>query len=627
MNSKSYSARSQHFSSIKTNPDEFSEKANGLLKDAYMKLSELFTGHLSSVKTLPVTFCMSTNQLKQIAGLLEDHISAIICFVEMNQERMVDDFTTLVIESQKTNSTKPRLNVASASFKNNIDQNLPLSKTSTTIPLCSVLNAPQKNPSDKFIKRLLSSSFLDDDYDEVFDNSKTPAMPATILHKNPKDQLGKQVSSMIPTNIKAHGQTLTTSLSYGNQPLLKPVPKADNFCRETANDGGSMRLYFDKSSRRAGHQHDRSTPASKEQSELSCDSQPRLDVSGVEDYMVDGVRFRGAHTVVKVKKDIHVNGFIEEKPGLHSIIGTVGGNQVSSILSLGIQSPIYNFINFKDESNFYFCQDGSIYLGILNDPLNNTTGRNPRISIFKTKDTFKAWYTVSGKQYPSSCRGLCIGNNKLFYIGDCGNTMSLDLVAFNQQGADATTISHSGIICPGPAVDLCFTRKYLLILNEKGVLNKVFPSEKSSHSLVKKAKSGYTNLRETISGIPADSEFTAVASSIFEIVVSGFSYSKGENVIYRLGNELNQVDRVVLPNQQTHIHCIKLLIRQKRSFFIAVCRLSYIHVLAMTYKGLAVVQQDMFIGRGPIDGLCVTSEDELIVFEGTRHMIKRILIS
>lgn len=627
MNSNSYSVPSQHFSSIKTSQDELSEKASGLLKDAYMKLSELFTAHLSSVKTLPVAFCRSTNQLKQIAGLLEDHISAIVCFVEMNQERMVDDFSALVIESQKASPTKPRLNVASASFKNNMDQNLPLSITSTTIPTSNSLTAPEKNPTDKFIKRLLSSSFLDDDYDEVFDNSKTPAKPATILDRNPKDQLGKQVSSTIPTNIKAHGKILTNSLSYGNQPLLKPVPKVDNFSREKPSGGESRRLYFDSMNSQAGHQQDRSTPASKEQSMLSCDSHPQLDVNCIDDYRVDGVRFRGAHTVVKVKKDIHVNGFIEEKPGLHSIIGTVGGNQVSSIFSLGIQSPIYNFINFKDETNFYFCQDGSIYLGILNNPLNNTTSRNPRILIFKTKDTFKAWYTVSGKQYPSSCRGLCIGNNKLFYIGDCGNTMSLDLMAFNQQGADATTIPQSGIICEGPAVDLCFTRKYLLILNEKGVLNKVFPSEKSSHSLVKKAKSGYTNLRDTISGIPADSEFTAVASSIFEIVVSGFSFSKGENVIYRLGNDLNQVDRVVLPNQQTHIHCIKLLIRQKRSFFIAVCRLSYIHVLAMTYKGLAVVQPDLFISRGPIDGLCVTSEDEMIVFEGTRHMIKRILIS
>lgn len=666
---KSSSKTKYGMSPIKYDVNGLKAKVNTLVNDAYKKLNDVFTSHLSSLKTLPVDYCKSPQLLETITSLIEDHTNVIVYFVQMNGDKLVDDFHAAIKMTPKQ-LTKSKLNPSSASYSEFSDPFLdfddsPMSiaasiassnntqvvskRTNTNALKSKKKKLPVKTPEDEycknsldpsaeFIDRLLSCSQIDEEEsdDEFrYDPEIGETLIMTKVSKaisNALTQAGGSKESVRVGTSLVNTKSLVTNAN--SKPLTKPLggmifdfSECDDegeVEEEELNPPVEQLPVFDMPKAEVEEEFNKDGQ--------SCSSQDiiGIDISGVEDYEIKGIKLAGVYSAVKSKNEVYANCYLPGRPDtIHSVLFNTEDKTVTSALNLSILHPILNFISFKGHTHFYFCEDGFIYVGRINIPKKSlsTSNDNLGIRVFRTKETFKTRYRVSGKDYPTSSRSLCIGNNKLFYIDQDGFLASLSMASFSDPNSTPKTEQYTSIVNSNRTVDISFSRKHLIVLYDNGTIGQIFPSEKSILNQVPKAKSASVNLFDVLDDIPYDSEFTALSSSIFEAVVSSFSYEKGESTVYRVGNNMQLLDRVVLPEQQIHIHCIKLLIRKKRSYFIAVCRLSNIHILAVAKSGLTLVQYNVLVNRGPVDGICVINEDEMLVYEGTRNMLKKVIIS
>jgi hypothetical protein len=360
-----------------------------------------------------------------------------------------------------------------------------------------------------------------------------------------------------------------------------------------------------------------------------AESCPKISIKGIQSMLVKGVDFYGSHTAVKIKRDMHFHGYFRNSRYVHTIIWNLDDHEKSTVTKLDIESPVYNYMNYKGMLNVFFLQNGQIVIDFLNSVKDKKTSFNKSNTIC-TKELYKTWYMVGSNYYPSTGRAICIGNNRLYYINQNSETVALDLQYFATNGPSVVGQDKATLVHAGPAVDLSFTRKYLLVLCSNGILEKVVPSDVSTNG-GKAAKIiprvTKVNLNDLIKDKAEDAHYLVVASSLYEVVIATYSYSQALTKFYHLrSSDLEPLKALELPQQQHHIHQIKLLIRKKTSYYFALSRCNLGHFFAIGRNGMVMLQPNVSIYYGPIDGACVMNENEVVVFEGTKNLLMRIAI-
>lgn len=638
-----------------------------LVNEACAKLDQLFNGHLNFVKELSIRHISSTDLIDKILTLFDDHCNNLATSIKKEQLRLVDFFQLLdqtIFSHMGVPSTFIK-DISSAYLKPTYL--LPPVNFTSLEEVPSMINQDPAKRKNKL--KLNSSSFRQEDdlrpplgqgtslQPKISKQTKTTAFN-TDQHSSNKlldgwnqashQDLGsreeletnirKKESAPMVTNsheLGVGGNTLKNTLSTqsglkmgGTQQKHKPLTEMifdldDSMEEESALDitcPPKLNEILDEQE----EYDDQEEQLIRNQDQCKSEENLKLQVVNLEDYRLTDLQIYGVYNAVKMKKTVNLNGFTDINPRVIStVLAFIQKSKTLKIMELGITVAIFNFISFKAQTNFYFCEDKYIYLSPTNDQVSKSYSQQ---TLYRSQDRFRTWYTVNGRKYPTTGRGLCIGNNKLFFVHLNGSVVSLDLMPYSQAKIPNFQKEQAVMIHSGPVIDLSFTRKYLLLLGENGTLDKVFPSEKNAGVLIKKTREVQIDLFSMNFGFPKDTEFTTVASSIFEIIVTSFSASSSTVTIHRLTNELIPVDGVELTDQLTHVHSLKLLIRNKTSYYVAVSRVKFIHLLAVGPKGLALLQGNFTVTNGPLDGLCVINEDEILVFEGSKNLLKKITV-
>lgn len=606
-----------------------------MVKDAFMKLSELFSSHLSFIKNVRVDYCKSKEILRKVSDLLHRHVSDIDRLLDLNKTHLTIDLTDIEKLAFKL-AGKSKLNPMSEAFRddtegkqgtsNLFEKKSPFSKSVGE-------TAHSTNPSLKFVDRLLSSNaFEDREKDSLGISgssiSRTPGSHNEIEH-------GAKSASVL---IRSSDLKRTGEQSSQHKGVISQFA-GSQLGRQLINDSRGFMIEEDSEEdyEDLDHEGQTSSARSKERDCLSDSSRtrvariyaesPSLRIDNIQEFQPSSFTVYGVHNVVKVKKNINLNGFVQGKPrSVYTLMTTIDGKGKDTLINLAIASPVFNYINFKGQLNFYFCENGSISINYMDNRLMN--GGQIKHPVVCSKDTYKTWYTVGKKDFPSTGRGICIGNNKLYFIDLQGDVMMFDLQLILEEGIASLQTKQAHLLHQGPAIDLHFTRRYLLVLCENDFLDRINTTPKidakSSHS--KNAKALRIDLLKEFKNIESDSHFTTISSSVFEVVIASYSVSRAFVGIHRLNNELQAVDQIDLVNQNTHIHSLKLLIRKKCSYFLAVSRTVHFHILAVMKQGLLLIQANAKVCVGPIDGLCVVNEDELLVYEGTKSLLNKVTL-
>lgn len=617
-----------------------------MIKDAYMKLSETFASHLSFMKELPISAICTKEYLAALDTILGDHVASVTSLLKLHQDKLeASAKIEKELDSLLKATEKPALRVTSESY---VD---PFVQTTKSLapgmnglaaklpqPSLSLVSIDQAlDPAAKFINNLLGDSDESDEErqkkisiirgvnssSDLESKRNAPAFSDTVpqskysqfgaLKMNSTNNLG----TFVVANPK-----LSTALSDGTRITFKTIEPIPEEVQPKDHEGSrSKRSAEDFSFEEEDLQNGLGNPL--------AEVNPKINVRTVQEMLIKGLDFYGSHTAVKIKRDMHFHGYLKKSRYIHSIIYNLDDPEKSTITKLDIESPVFNYMNFKGVLNVLFLENANIFVDFLTLFKDKKSGHQ-KSNTLCTKELYKTWYTVGNNTYPSTGRAICIGNNKLYYINQLGETVALDLQYFATNGPSVVGKEKSLLVHSGPTIDLSFTRKHLLVLCENGILEKIIPNDvscSSSKPVKPTIRSSQVNLNELITDRAADAQYLVVASSLYEVVLTTYSYSQALTKFYHLrSSDLAPLQFLELPQQPLHVHQMKLLIRKKTSYYFALSRFYYAHIFAIGRNGMVMLQPNVSIYCGPIDGACVMNENEIVVFEGTKNLLSRILI-
>lgn len=621
------------------------ESAKNIIKDSYMKLSEAFMAHLSFLKDIPVSNICSKEYFGNLESSLNEHVGTILLFLNLHQQKI--DATLKIereLDSILKTIEKPQLRISSESF---LEQ--PHSNT-TKAPVSSqgkhqasthnnTGSGPgQYDPSANFIHTLLSDESDSEKLYQVYGKGQmsnkissfepkkrldSGSMPSTQELSNSQAQTEVQLTPYTPTTSNLTKMSLLQYLASDIQQPIIEMPVA-NIQQHQVN----YQDIFQKSNNEENSQDDeeKNFALGNPLSEVH----PRVHIKGIRELLAKGMDFYGSHTTVKIKRDLYFHGYLKKSRYIHSIIHNLDEPEKAIVTKLDFKSPVYNYVNFKGMISCFFLETGQILIDFSPQQILENVGTTQKVKTYDSKETFKTWYTVGKTLYPSTGRAICIGNNKLYFINQKGEITSLDLQYYATNGTAVIGKEKCAIVHSGPGADLSFSRKQLLVLCENGVLDKIVPYE-SGPGAVKISKTSSktvkVNLKELIPKVAQDTDFLVVSSSLYEVIVVTFSYSEALTTFHHLrGSDLSLIQSLELKQQALHVHQLKLMIRKKTSYYIAITRCNYVHMFAIGKNGMVMLQPNVSIYCGPLDGACVINENEVVVFEGSKNLLMKLTL-
>jgi hypothetical protein len=326
------------------------------------------------------------------------------------------------------------------------------------------------------------------------------------------------------------------------------------------------------------------------------------------------------HCALKIGNQLSFNGKnidqVSTSRGL--ILDVEKGSLKSDLAAQTIVGVVtLNMVEYRSGLRFYFESNGEIWC--KHEKKTYLLARN-----------FCTSYLVDGKKVACSGRGVGLADNHLVYITTKLSVVSLnltdliDLFEFGPFDQSKLTFfkRHAG-----PIIDFCYSakKKYLNFLTLEGTIDRMkFNAGNVNPQLLKKVKLSTNPLFEG----PAF-EYTVLVAGWYEVLAVGYNaYTRSQHFVLFSGSDLQLLDCLTLSNQEFPVHCLRQLIRNRESFYLASNRLNMIHLLRVHHKRLEMIRADIPVMDGSIEGLRILSEEDVLVFgeQNKQSSVKRLRI-
>lgn len=231
---------------------------------------------------------------------------------------------------------------------------------------------------------------------------------------------------------------------------------------------------------------------------------------------------------------------------------------------------------------------------------------------------FRTEYQVDGKAISSVSKGASLAESHLVYINNKDELVSFSLAGLSEPDTIAGQQSFKVdryIRFEGAVVDFCYAgkKKHLFVLTSDGSVHKLkFNANKVNYPPAK----SLNLIEQADTAKPRSTHFTSIVSGRDELVLTGFNPSTSSQEFLLLSQDLTLLDKVIVGDQISHIHCLRQVIRHQISYYVASSRNSNLHIFKVENDSLIACNLDVRVTDGPIDGLCILNEDEIIVYSG-----------
>ena len=322
---------------------------------------------------------------------------------------------------------------------------------------------------------------------------------------------------------------------------------------------------------------------------------------------------RGIHCVVKNSEYLYLDtSYIHLSQIIAGKECTTSPSTQQPTLPIQINSILVNCLHFKSSALFYFLEDGRI-LAQYDDCQKQKVCLLPEV--------FGSYYTIGGRQFLSTSRGLRLGGNVMYIISKDGKAKSLDLVAWTKLDELKRCQVSFGLEDAGPVTDIAYSSKNLFLLMPNGHIVRRLKEEVSNSQdeiAYKTRQSDFKFMK-----IPKDTEFSSLACSTKETLITGYSRSTATTSFVLLTDNLRYKSSYFLEDQDNHVHTVKLLIRKKVSHFIAATTDGYLHILISFKLQIMPISLGVKVSN-KLDGICVVNEHYIVLYEGITSVLKLV---